>query len=143
MKHVKLFEGFLNESEVKDEFSIIMHDWNLYLVPTTSLETRPKSDSYVNPKGFTSSDYVADAKASANNRWISRIEHYYIMPELLAEWECKSGRACVKKPEQIVKDVNFKIITTDTIQHVKIASGAPTKELKNTKVAVPINYPVD
>lgn len=143
MKHIKLFENFINEDEnAGEEFKMITHDWNSYLVPVASLKTRPQMDfGYRKPGGgFTTTGDIAKAGAEADKRWIERIERYYVMPELKKEWECKEGWGCKKKPEKIVKDVHFKVITTNTIQHTKIAHGAPTKELKNAKVAVPLSY---
>ena len=137
LKHVKLFEQF-NEAQASEEFKAITHDWNMYLVPAASLETRPKSEDFFGR--YDRTEDFAKAMSDADKRWIKGVEHYYVMPELQAEWECKLGWGCKKKPERIIKDVNFKVITTNTVQHVKIAHGAPTKELKNAKVAVPISF---
>ena len=117
-------------------YKMIMHNWNSYLVPVESLKSRPKSEDFY---GYSRTDDMMKALSDADERWISRIEHYYVMPELLKEWGYEHGRGSKTKDlTKLFIDIDFIVTRTDTVQHVKIARGAPTVEMKNVPVAMPV-----
>jgi hypothetical protein len=135
-KYVKLFEDFeMNESSKTDQFVLITHNWNPYLVKASDMDSRPRSEDF---QGKTTDEW-ANKIAEAGKAWINRIEHYYVTPELQKEWGWESGWGSkTKDVTKLFKGVDFEVKDAKTIEHVKIARGAKTVDI-NGKVAVPIN----
>ncbi len=91
----------------KDRFTIIMREWNLWLVPF-----KESKGTYFKEK-------------------------YYIMPEVLELWGFEYGYGSKEKDTtNLIKGVDFAVTRMDTVRHVKIARGAPTVHMKNEPVAV-------
>jgi hypothetical protein len=135
----------INENAHGEPYSLIMHNWNSYIVKNSDLDNRPGYVNYQDVKpargqSFVSTADIAMAQSEADNNWFRKIEHYYAMPELLDQWGYKSGRGSkIKDLKKLYKGVDFDVTKMDTIQHAKIAVGAPTVQLKNADVAVPVN----
>ena len=134
MKNIKLFEEHLNESS--EQFTLILHNWNPYIVPSNELKNRPDEKDFL---GNGTTDQWTKQVFDADKRWIAKIEHYYVTPELQNAWDWKTGYGSkTKDVKKVFKGIDFDIEKQDTIEHAKIAHGAPTVELKNTLVAVPV-----
>lgn len=123
---------------MEKQFTLIIHSWNPYLVPTEKLSTRPNSDGYISDPNYRTTEEWTAAFSEALDHWIARVEHYYVTPALCKKWgwEVLSGSK-TKDVKKVFQGIDFKLEKQDTIQHVKAAHGSPTVEVKGL-VAVPI-----
>jgi hypothetical protein len=124
------------------KYVLIMHSWNIYIIPADALATRPKAKDF---HSYSSTDAMAAAFSEADDRWFATVEHYYATPELLERWNFKHGWGVRESPYHDKVDVNdlamgrdFDTTRMNTIHHVKIAHGAKTETFKDYPCAIPV-----
>lgn len=113
------------------KYVLIMHNWNMYIVPHEAKEKRPVS-KFLNIDKYDTSN---------EDFWFDQTEHYYATPELLEEWGFEHGwgvRSGDVNVNDLVMGRDFDTVVKDTIHHVKIARGAETESFKNHRCAIPV-----
>jgi len=120
-----------------DLFTLIMHKWNLFLVPTSSLKDRPEF-SYRNDGVFESTGDACKRHGYEMDSWFRRLESYYVTQELIEVWGIKHGYGGEKKTDKVIKGVDFNVERRDYTFGVKIARGVPDTKIVNGNVAIPV-----
>lgn len=85
-------------------YSLIIHDWNPYLVPREYLSSRPKYSEYEN---ITSSDDLHKTLGLADNAWFNKIKYRLYVSEALQQ-QLKEGIKINQKTEFFINR-NFNV----------------------------------